>query len=114
MTKQEVFDRVVTFLRAQGQPSVSDNIGCAYRGEYGAMCAAGCLIQDEFYDECFEGSNVVCSHVALALLNSGVPTDLHPFVGRLQDIHDGPVDAWEERWATLAQQNELTMPGVVQ
>jgi len=60
---QEVFDRVVTHLRAQNAKSISFNFDkkdmtCRYRGDNGTSCAVGCLIPDEDYDPIFEGINV--------------------------------------------------------
>ncbi len=53
MTPQEIFDKVVNHLRAQGAKSEMDHpvagLMCAYRGIQGRMCAVGCLIPDADY-----------------------------------------------------------------
>lgn len=41
-------------LAKQRSRSVSD-IGCAYRGHNGKMCAVGCVIPDELYSPAMEG-----------------------------------------------------------
>ena len=54
-TEQEVFDQVATHLLKQGRPSYSEQSRmCAYRGEEGFKCAAGCLVSDEEYDVSME------------------------------------------------------------
>ena len=55
MTPQEVFDKVVAHLRAQGCKAENKDT-CLYRGPGGTKCAAGCLIDDEDYRSSFEGS----------------------------------------------------------
>jgi len=91
MTKQEVFDKVVTHLRSMKERSIRlPYMECAYRGSGGAKCAAGCLIDDEFYSERLEGWAVVEPVVLEALRSSGVPTDDSTIrmVERLQLSHD--------------------------
>lgn len=52
MKKQEIFDKVYRHLLVQGVRAEDDN-GCRYRiGKL--MCAIGCLIPDELYDEKIE------------------------------------------------------------
>jgi len=53
-TKQETFDTVVNFLKAQGCQAF-DEMTCCYRTSTGLKCAAGCLISDADYDPFFEG-----------------------------------------------------------
>ena len=58
-TPQQVFDQVVLHILRQGKVSLrtySDSFGdkqkvCAYRGDGGTKCAAGCLISDEEYSD---------------------------------------------------------------
>jgi hypothetical protein len=56
-TKQELFDYVASFLLKQGKRSFTGG-GCMYRGDNGLMCAAGCVIPDEFYDPVMEGNDI--------------------------------------------------------
>lgn len=95
MTKQEVFDKVVTHLVRQGRQSV-DGIGCAYRGEDSTMCAVGCLIEDKFYNGRLEGLLVNNMSVQIALVKSGVisqsqtdeDSEIVSMLIALQCIHD--------------------------
>lgn len=97
MTKQEVFDKVVTHLVRQGRRSI-DGIGCAYRGRDSTMCAVGCLIKDEFYNGHLEGLIVNNMSVQIALVKSGVISslqtsedyDIISMLLALQCIHDNP------------------------
>ena len=60
MTLQEIYDKVVNHLRTQNAKSLSfvcdtdEHASCAYRGDGGLKCAAGCLITDELYDNNME------------------------------------------------------------
>lgn len=58
MSNQEIFSKVYTFLLNQGLSAVSDDGACAYRGAEGTMCAVGCLIPDELYQEDIETTGV--------------------------------------------------------
>lgn len=50
LNRQEIFDKVVTHLFAQGVQSLNKYNECQYRGQNGTSCAVGCLIPDEEYD----------------------------------------------------------------
>ncbi len=118
MTNQEIFDKVKTHLLTQGKKSKTLGVGCAYRGESGAMCAAGCLISDEHYSSALEHTAVVanarvdlpegqtkieCCAVLAALELSGVPQACFGLVADLQAIHDSQEpEVWGERLAKLA------------
>lgn len=60
ITAQEIFDKVVTHLRTQGeQASILKSDGgysCRYRTEDGLKCAVGCLIPDDDYSPSMEGT----------------------------------------------------------
>lgn len=63
MKRQDIFDKVVTHLMAQGRAATKRLKGeplktCAYRGGRDTMCAMGCLIPDELYHREFEGSDL--------------------------------------------------------
>lgn len=57
MTAQEVFDKVMQGLAAQGFERSMNTLtnSCAYRGDEGRKCAAGLLIPDAEYAAEFEG-----------------------------------------------------------
>lgn len=102
-TEQEVFDQVVQHLREQGVQSKNEN-GCAYRGEGGLMCAAGCLIADDEY---------VASTMDYAddttwtqlVIDYVVPEEHSILIRRLQEVHDGYSDnrMWEEGFSHTAR-----------
>ncbi len=97
MTKQEVFDKVVTHLVRQGRQSI-DGTDCAYRGSDDTMCAVGCLIKDEFYNGRLEGLIANNMSVQIALVKSGVisqsqtdeDSEIISMLVALQCIHDNP------------------------
>ena len=59
MTSQEVFNKVWDwFIVKKNPPSLDSNKTCQYRGPNGARCAIGIFIDDNDYDEAFEGMSV--------------------------------------------------------
>lgn len=91
---QALFDRVVLALRKQGRPSVSSiTAGCRYRGDAGARCAVGHLIDDAIYDDELEGRPVRDSAVAEALDKSfgrALTAREVDLLAWLQSAHDTP------------------------
>ena len=84
-TEQQVFDHVATHLLNQGRPSYSsEHHMCAYRGDGGLKCAAGCLIADDEYDIKME----VNSWEDLVDSLSTVPVAHKEMIGDLQHVHD--------------------------
>ena len=103
-TEQEVFDQVATHLLKQNEQSCRGTM-CAYRGDGGLKCAAGCLIGDDEYsrewDENFIGWP--------KLVTKGIVPHLHgALVGRLQQIHDiyAP-EQWKAELANVADYFKL-------
>ena len=101
LTKQEVFDKVATHLLTQMEQSRSEAAkgfskeptGCAYRGDGGKMCAVGCLIPDDIYDEEMEGkisySLFYDFYKFRELFDTSVPaTEITALLSALQKIHD--------------------------
>lgn len=100
-TAQQVFDQVVTHLRKQGQQSLGSDGDCAYRGRYGLMCAAGCLIADDEYDQHFDTAYDTTwdKHVE----RGNFPSDHRDLIKSLQVIHDDTeVSEWERDFKELA------------
>jgi hypothetical protein len=109
MTEQEVFDKVAKHLltqnaRSLGPSSTKSNGMCAYRGNDGLVCAAGCLIPDEAYKPWIENkswgdllsSNFVPSHKYSDLIIE------------LQIVHDDYLpDKWQTQLNRLAQKRKL-------
>ena len=115
MNKQEVFNRVYRHLLAQGARSqASDSPGCAYRGEKGRMCAVGCLIDDEHYDEHWNTSAVGEPEV-LTALGASLHCEIYegdlPFLSDLQYVHDheNPLN-WRPELDALARKHGLATP----
>ena len=105
-TKQETFDEVVAHLRRQGCKAENDD-GCAYRGDGGTKCAAGCLIPDEEYRPDLEG----CSVLDPSMSKASPPGEIVDRLGHdlvlvcdLQRAHDSlSVGSWEWRFQKIAE-----------
>lgn len=103
MTKQEIFDKVVAHLRAQGGKALNENQMCQYRARDGAKCAIGCLILDEHYSKSLEGENVDQVLVYDALRASGMPSKAIDLVRELQKVHDCVrTNQWEVEFVIVA------------
>lgn len=92
MDYQATLDKVYNGIFAQGGPSVNEAGFCKYRGINGRKCAGGQLINDDQYDESFEGKIVGGgSNYKLnsTLIENGY-TDLI-FIRDLQKCHDYPI-----------------------
>lgn len=134
-TKQDLFNFVATHLIKQNRQSRASNTGtCAYRGKDGTKCAAGCLLEDEWYKPEFEGRSVFAVEV-LPMFEKSIgrtiegseylppnrPVDSRitdvpdeseiRMLQRLQGIHDGysPME-WPELLRTLACEYKLELP----
>lgn len=92
MNTQELFDKAISGLYEQNQPS-SDSMGkyCAYRGAHNTKCAVGHLIQDQFYVDTFEGHPCYKINIKAAIESSigRKLTDKEVrLLGKLQRMHD--------------------------
>lgn len=112
MNLQQIFDKTTNHLFNQGAQSLlEDGYTCAYRGKDGAMCAVGCLINDDAYSSHLEGLAVDgASTVKKALRDSGIEFDkdgeVIRLLTRLQNIHDTTEESdWAVSFSALA--NEL-------
>ena len=110
MNAQEVFDKVATHLLTQNAKSMTTGAGraCAYRGDNGTMCAAGCLIPDDKYKPEYE-YNTICS------LKNKFPETLEfwgehfELAHKLQTVHDAYlVENWKEQLNAVAQLYDLS------
>lgn len=59
MNKQETFDYVIKHLYTQGKPALNNDGECMYRTSEGLMCAVGCLIPDNLYNENMEFTEIM-------------------------------------------------------
>lgn len=95
-TRQEVFETVCRHLAKQNRRSLvrpaTDELAvqCAYRSYDGLMCAVGCLIKDEYYQEDFNSDSAESDSVSEALRLSGIDTESTSIdqLCWLQNIHD--------------------------
>jgi hypothetical protein len=69
MTLRELSERVRDHLTQQRAQSTKVD-SCAYRGENDTMCAVGCLIDDDHYDDRIEGTRVGGRLIRYALKSS--------------------------------------------
>jgi hypothetical protein len=106
LTEQEIFDKALQGVRAQGGGSWRHDFGahagyCAYRGDDGSKCAVGHLILDEYYLPSLEGAIVAFSgsqrsdQLNEALRLSGVDTSqprVKALLQELQVCHDVSFD----------------------
>lgn len=94
----EIFEKVKTHLLSQKLRSTNAAGVCMYRGDGGRMCAAGCLIKDEFYKPELENISASSAIIHFAITQSigDYSTTADALVSALQGMHDGkkPED-WE-------------------
>lgn len=115
-TAQEVFDQVATHLLKQNKHSVDWNTACvytacAYRGDNGLKCAAGCLIADDEYELGFEGYD----WTTLAVRTKKVPDSHALLIARLQKTHDDNIpDEWYQDLRDVAKEFGLSDEKVIQ
>lgn len=99
-TEQEVFEQVAMHLLEQNQKSLDGHCECAYRGDAGLKCAAGCLIADDEYRVSFESENWA------SLVDAGhVPKKHKMLITRLQNIHDVITPTHWERFLKMLAKN---------
>ena len=105
MEAQEIFDKVARHLLTQNKQSRNKELECLYRGEDGAMCAAGCLIPEDLYDVDMEGHSWKTTVDKFPEVNVG-----HiELVQDLQNLHDnGNVEGWPQRLKTIAVWHKLS------
>ena len=110
VNQQEIFDKVASHLITQGvqatyRPLINQGDSypsCAYRGDNGTMCAAGCLIPDEEYEKDFESLSWAMVAYKIPSLASLTSAD-HGLISTLQGVHD-----WAGVWESIESlKNEL-------
>ena len=105
MTKQEIFDKVITHLRKQNKKATNIFGGCEYKNVNGLRCAVGCLIPDDMYDKKMELSSTVDGLFRDFLeIQKLLGKRNKDFLTRIQVIYDScRIENWEERWENLAK-----------
>lgn len=117
MNAQEVFDKVVNHLRAQGEPAIDHAAGaCKYRVEATGgrvlKCAIGCLIDDNDYNPDMESHNLnklLSNEKALPLGPlRNLLTQHSQLLHWLQVTHDTfPQSSWEMQFKVIAEVYQL-------
>lgn len=88
-TAQQVFDQVVTHMIKQGERSIANGSMCLYRGPNGLMCAAGCLISDDEYQDYFDaGGGEGGGNWSSMVVNQSAPDYHKDLIIKLQRAHD--------------------------
>lgn len=82
-TEQEIYDIVAAHMLKQKSRSVDSGDKCAYRGDDGRKCAAGCLIPDEVYDSKYE--DILWQYL---VIDYDFPHNHAELIAKLQQIHD--------------------------
>ena len=92
MDRQETYDKVRDHLMNQGERSYIAGLGCRYRGPNGTMCAVGCLIPDDIYDDGCEGATVTgLTDREFEAIGVAGQDDIQ-FLRGLQRVHDESKD----------------------
>lgn len=107
---QDVFDQVVNHLLTQNTQSKTNDGSCAYRGEDGAMCAAGCLMSDDEFRQLEEINDNVNNGLSWpGVIDQGFAPATHAdMIHMLQMVHDGRgVDTWADELKLLADEYKL-------
>lgn len=93
--RSDVFNHVIEHLRRQGKQSILINFEgeetCAYRGENGTMCAAGCLIADDEYSPWFESNSIYTLVRFYLFVTPDLKERIEPnerMISDLQSLHD--------------------------
>ena len=113
MNKQEIFTEIVTHLLKQNAKAMDEEEHCMYRGSNGTMCAVGCLIPDELYNEKMEGDRIGEVLAENPKLQNFFDLDEEgeQLLRHCQSVHDGydPED-WKKLLEGLAKDFDLKMP----
>ena len=125
MKRQDIFNKVYKHLLKQNEKAIDVGGNCQYRTGEGLQCAVGCLIDEDHYDDVYEGSGVYALsreelgndakalRQSLKLSNKGIRLgkETIDMLSKLQDIHDrqDPED-WLSMLAVLATKYNLKVP----
>ena len=128
MNTQQIFDKVATHLLTQNRQAMTLG-GCMYRAEDGAMCAVGCLINDNEYTEELEGRSLwdeityedgystTVREAVERSIGRPITTKEYEMLRHLQQIHDRAdvgvigtpsVEQWPDALRRVAKQYSLS------
>jgi hypothetical protein len=112
MTKQEIFDKAILGLMAQGRLGYGENCRCSYT----AGCAIGQLMTDEQRTKYDEAKCALVENIVRYFPDDELALELAPeteFCVELQFVHDGADDLCDflKKAKQLAMEHNLTFPG---
>lgn len=87
LSAQELFNKAVGGIIAQGDFAYEEDIGCLYRTSTGKSCAAGQIIPDEIYSPDFENLSIGCVCAVSSEIATIIGENL-ALVSALQGAHD--------------------------
>lgn len=113
MNRQELFDRIVAHLRAQGEQAKDPDDGCVLKTEDGLRCAVGCLIPPEKYDPYLENEaldfDIPGGALHTILREEGVQLEDMMMLMLFQEVHDRSIpEEWEREIKALAHRYDMT------
>lgn len=114
-TPQEVFNQVAKHLLSQNTTSYKkDGETCAYRGAYGAKCAAGCLIADDEYSDVMDRGNETGSYSWDSMVRNGFAPNVHVnLIVSLQRVHDNILPLqWRRSLLSVAKEYGLSTAAI--
>jgi len=112
LTMQEIFDKSVKGVIAQGKPAVANDAQCAYRTPDGCKCAVGQLIPDDKYDPSWDApyeptliDESTPQGEALRAALGGLNNDELALLSDLQAAHDNGSldDDWLDKFKISSQ-----------
>lgn len=117
MTPQEIFNKAYLGLKAQGQQSITDDIGCAYNGPDGTHCGIGLLVPPET-GATWDTYSIFRRGIRDLIANGDplVPaflTNNAKLAAAIQSAHDSIVDwdpDFEDLFAEVAERFDLEVP----
>lgn len=118
LNRQQTFETMVTHLRKQGHPARNaSNTTCVYRGPNKTMCADGCLIPDDDYDDSIEGASAGSCEI-IKRIPDAHPRDMSFLDSAQSTLHDAFINCpddhfptwFENRVATFAIEHGLEIP----
>jgi len=100
-TAQQVFDQAARHLLTQGKKSKRGD-DCAYRGDGGLKCVAGCFVADDEYSPRMENRSW-----RSLIYTKSVPSEHELLIDNLQVVHDSsePDQWWSELYMLAMREN---------
>lgn len=105
---QHVFDVMVNHLRKQQARAVNEKGNCRYKTADGSMCAVGCLIAEEEYEQDLETLSLE-NTIGYLMAGQLQPQRLKSLLWHMRQLHDDTTDVteWEPAFKLLAAEFDL-------